>query len=526
MKKLILFAASVALLASCANDTIIDNGGKTEKNVPITLSTSRQNITRATSSLESNLHYNFGAWAQKIKGSDTQKVMENYLVGYTDQVNTGYYLNGATTWGGGSTQTQHDHLSPWFYENLGKAQYLYDDATSGLYTKSNTAYMSANDYQYLRYWDLAYINTNFYCYSPYQASGVTLVMNDDGAGTATMTLANNIVRDGYDNPVNSAYKKTADHAAYDRSLAEFMVGGTQATNSAHADVTIPFQHIGSQLFIRFYEDVPGYKVEILDLNADGGTFTTDATTDQKTGIQATPAVLGTSEYTLGKYYVKGGATVKFSTTAVPTITPAYTDNTTNNISDNLMFHAPSITPADYSTANVPVGFTSVENKNWTKVEGTQSATTTHYVIPELAASATDQNYAWSPTIYYPVAQPSTSTTGFTFHVTYRIIADDNKEVTTVHNATVFVPATGNAKVDGTDKTDVTIARWEANTRYIYTFKITKNATGSTSPTGPIDPVSPTPSTTKSLYPIVFDQCTIEDYIVNDSEHTISDGTSY
>lgn len=529
MKKSILFAASIAMLASCANEEIVDKGNSLDTNVPIILSTNRQNITRAagTSNLEENLHYNFGVWAQKIKsGSAAQTVMENYLVGYTNQVDKGYYLNGATTWGGGDTQNDHtDHLSPWFYENLGKAQYLYDVTTSGLYTKDDLAYMSANDYQYLRYWDLAYTNTNFYCYSPYQKTtdatnnvkGVGIVMNNDG--TATMTFANNIIRDGYDHPLNSAYGKTSDHPAYDRSLAEFMVGGYQATNSALSDVVIPFTHLGAQLFIRFYEDVPGYKVEIVDLDADEGNMGS-ATGDVIKGIQATPAKPG-STYTLGSYYTTSGATVGFSEDAKPTTPSAvYTDAT--KVSTNLMFHAPSITAADYSTAKVPVGFGSEENKNWKKIVNTQSATTTHYVIPEYAGSGTQSDFAWSPTIYYPVAQPTSSTTGFTFHVTYRIIADDNKEVTTVHNATVFVPAS-----QTTGGTTEYITAWQANTRYIYTFKITKNSTGSTdpTPTGGYNPTDPTPSTKKSLFPIVFDGATIVDYTTEESKHEISPETT-
>lgn len=522
MKRLLLSAACLATLASCVETGYVDESASVNKEVPINFVTKKSNITRATS-LEATEHYNFGVWAQKIGSSmTTQKVMENYLVGYTDQVSKGYYLNNATTWGDGSTQTDHsDHKSPWFYENLGKAQYTYADKTSGLYTKDDAKYMSANDYQYLRYWDLAYTNTYFYCYAPYNnvTDGVKCVMNSDG--TATMTMASKIIRDGYDKPLNSTYNKTDDHPAYDRSLAEFMVGGYKALNSALSDVVIPFKHMGAQLFIRFYEDVPGYKVEVVDLSSDGGKFATGATVDQKQGIQATPAVAGataTDPYTLGQYYTTSGATVTFDDAAEPTFTPSYDETT--KVSDNLMFRAPSNTATDYETANVPAGYGSVDGKNWTKVDGTQSATTTHYVIPEVAASGT-QDYAWSPTIYYPVAQPTTQTTGFTFHVTYRIIADDNKEVTTVHNATVFVPATGNAKVDGTDKTDVTIARWESNTRYIYTFKITRNSTGSTQPSTQIDPANPTPSSDKSLFPIVFDGATISDYTTSESDHQIN-----
>jgi len=63
-------------------------------------------------------------------------------------------------------------------------------------------------------------------------------------------------------------------------------------------------------------------------------------------------------------------------------------------------------------------------------------------------------------------------------------------------------------------------------KYTYTFKITRGSTGTTDPGTTIDPTDPTPSTTKSLYPIVFDAATIEDFKTNMSEYEISNGTSY
>ena len=72
-----------------------------------------------------------------------------------------------------------------------------------------------------------------------------------------------------------------------------------------------------------------------------------------------------------------------------------------------------------------------------------------------------------------------------------------------------------------------IAAWQPNTKYTYTFKITKNSTGTTDPKTPIDPTNPTTSTTKGLYPIVFDGATVEDYtVVNIPESDISKGTNY
>ena len=104
------------------------------------------------------------------------------------------------------------------------------------------------------------------------------------------------------------------------------------------------------------------------------------------------------------------------------------------------------------------------------------------------------------------------------HVSYRIIAEDNKEVITVHNATVHIPYK-----DG-EGNFITV--WQPNNKYVYTFKITKESTGTTNPGGVIDPTDPTPSTTKSLYPIVFDNATIEDFTEVAPETVVSENTNY
>ena len=501
MKNYYYFSIAALVLAGCANDEIVDNGGKDNREVPIIMSANKSNITRATN-LETNKHYNFGVWAQKTKsGPAAQTVMENYLVGYGG-TNVGYEHTKSTTYAE-EPGTTDDHTSPWFYEGLGNTEYTYS-GTEGYYTSSQEAYMSANANQYLRYWDLAYTNTYFYCYAPYKASGVTTNMNPDGS--ATMTFSGTTLRDGYDCALNSDYKRgTAVNPTIDRSLSEFMYAGHKAINSDLKDINLSFKHMGAQLFTRFYEDVPGYKVEILDLDGDGGTMKDGVSEDQKKGIQATPSVkpsTGTT-YSTGNYYKTSGATVSFVTDATGSSTPDF--NGSQQSQENLMFYAPS-TSLTYSDSNVPTGFAN----NLDNYTGLNS--TTHHVIKEEVSSG--QTYSWSPTIYYPVAQPSTQETGFTFHVTYRIIAEDNKEVITVHNATVFVPAATS------DATPVSIARWEAGKRYIYTFKITRDATGTTNPGTEIDPTNPTPGT-KSLYPIVFDGCTIEDYIDSASDHDIN-----
>lgn len=489
--KNLFYPLAAILCFSCSTDAVLEDSALQNREVPIAFNTFRQNVTKA-GDLQDHGHYNFGVWAYKVSSNqNAQVVMDNYLVGFSDGATKGYDKTGGSTWAG-QAGTVQDHKSQWFYENLGKSQYTYS-GSAGFYTASQTDYMSGNDNQFLRYWDLAYTNTNFFCYTPYRATGVICNVANDGS--ATMTFAGTSLQDRYDNPVNSTYSGNRS----DRSLTEFMYAGVQATNSAISDIVVPFKHMGAQLFIRFYEDVPGYKVELIDLSAGDGTMVSTATEDQKKGVQATPAVApsATGEaYTKGSYFTTSGATISYSTSAVPTFVSSSVGATSTQ--ENLMFMVPNSDASLYPTVNVPGGFAA----NLTDFQG-QVESIVHKQICEKVASGSDQTYSWSPTIYYPVAQPSTQKTGFTFHISYRIIAEDNKEFITVHNATVFVPA------------DVTT--WATNTRYIYTFRITTHSSGSTSPSDVIDPTNPTPGDIDTIYPIVFDGCTIEDYIDQTSD---------
>lgn len=463
-----LIALAVAtVLLSCSKDDVVKEPVVViqETQVPIGFSVHKQNITRAVS-LETVRHYNFGVWAwavQSLKSQADVEQMSNYLVGYSDGVSIGYDKTGATTWASTADITL-GKTSPWFYEKLGKTEYTYS-GTAGFYKADQTAYMSANPTQALQYWDRAYDKTNFYCYAPYDAD----VTFTKGATTSTMTFPGaSTIRDGYDEPLDPTYM------GIDRSLSEFMYAGVQATNANLATVTVPFKHMGAQLFIRFYEDIPGYKVEMIDPSSSA------------MGIQAEPAIKSETAYTEGSYYTTQGATITFAeTNAAPTYTPNWTGSTA--VQRPLIFKIPQ---ADLSTA-------SQAPANLTDFAGL--GTTTHHIIQEKTASGT-QEYSYSPTIYYPVAQPSTSTTGFTFHISYRLIAEDNKEVITVNDATVHVPAFGTivSSTAETPSQSSAITVWQPNMRYIYTFKITA----------------------QSLSPIVFDAATLGDYTENSSEYFV------
>lgn len=467
MKKVIIFAAIAMTMVGCSSDELVNNSTENTE-APIAFSVEKKNITRGDEDNKKNLeatgHYNFGVWAYKYgAGLSTQLVMDNYLVGYSDGAGKGYSNANASTWAS-IIGTDADHLSPWFYEYLGTAEYKNTDNTKG-YLATQTDYMSANANQYLRYWDLKYTNTNFYAYAPYRATGVSF-----NESTKKITVESGAQVAGYNDP----------------SLQEFMYAGAQAKNEELKDVTLKFKHLGAQVNLRFYEDVRGYKVQIIDVTTDG------------TGIQATPATVtesGTTKtYTKADYYTTCGATIEYtSSTTNPTASvtnPIATVNHTGatTTQNNLKFTIPG----------KDNGLTEYPSKSNSK----------YYVIPEAVSTGSTQTYAVSPTVYYPVAQPESSEVGFTFHVSYKLIAEDNGEEITVHNARVYVPAKNGSEF---------IAAWQPNTKYTYTFKITKDSKGTTNPVDPeIDITNPTVPADPTVYPIVFDGATVVDYDAKDS----------
>lgn len=454
MKKYFILAASLAFLASCTSDEIVDNGGKQEREVPISFQVSQKNMTRADKTLQETGHYNFGVWA--YKNTDANAVMDNYLVGYMDATNKkGYSMTetNQTTLGDASSAT--DGKSMWAYEKMGYDQYSYT-GTDGYYTKSDTKYLSNKENQWLKYWDYSSANTEFFAYAPYIKGSLKPTFSNTDK---KMTFSDNAIEAGFD----------------DLSLYEYMYAYTNHAKSVYStDVPLQFNRMNSKINIKFYEDVDGYDVEIVDLKGN--------TSKSVMGVQATPSVrtgAGTSEspYSYAKsttFWLKGKADVQFPNGTV-TIPECVVTGTSQD-GKNLEFRIPEFP-------------TTATNKNI----GTTSATATA-----------------SPSTYYGLPLGTSNATGFNFHVSYKLIAQDTKETIIVNNATVYVPAAN--------------VQWLPNTSYTYIFKITKNSSGTTDKNTPTDDdyVDPTPNPVKSLYPIVFDGCTVIDWTVKDpTEHPIN-----
>lgn len=399
MKKYLIFAASALALASCSSDDFLgENPG---------------NVQNATTAI------NFGGEAGKITratsndGDDHVKLDNQFKVYGVKKTNEKFV-------------TVFKDYSVWYDENL---------------TTSNTnkwEYVGKNN-QTIKYWDYSATEYRFVAGSPITA--FSFKVPSDGTTknieSATITgLGGHIVANTTEtantfNPVYVAEPKVVAKADYKN--------------------TVQFNFVRQQSMVRvgFYETIPGYSItNIKFYEADG----TSATVNN--------IILYSSEngYFVGGTNVSGTVTYDW-TTATPSYTFAYTDNT--NLKKSKNWYAGKLTTLP--TTSLP---TTSSESNVALLYGSDKdmATATGYftVLPTQAETA-------SPIL---------------IKCDYELTADDGSgETIKVTGATAAIPAA--------------FSKWEANTRYTYLFKISDNTNGTTGkPTNPDDPAG--------LYPITFD----------------------
>lgn len=473
MKKYFYLALAATTMAACTNDVDYSSSDQGNPNNTIGFQVlGRNSITRAQS-LQDAGHYNFGVFAYK-SSDNVNNVMSNYLVGYMDDAN-GYKKSGSTT---GDKSGVEDGKSCWMYEGLGKDEYFGTYAGGAL----DTFYTSNNARQFLKYWDKSAGSTCFYAYAPYVGTTdagknlrVTYVdgqaQSATGGDTYVMNIPNGTIVAGYD----------------DASRYEFMYASAKVLKAEYGhDVSLDFNRLVAKVNIKFWEDIPGYKVRILDLKEG---------TDGYHGVQAAASIKdntsGKYGYKGGKYYVSNGVKIQFAAGEMTGIRQY--NGATAGKEAPLVFDAPT---------DAKIG----ENRY-----AASKSATTYYAIPKgsseyvLADNSTDFTEAeTTPNGYLAL-------TGFTFHVSYELTADDSGERIIVKDATVHVPCE--------------YCNWKENTHYTYIFKITTNSNGSSETTPDIDPTDPEVPTVQSLYPIVFDNCTVQDWDENESEWEITQGTA-
>lgn len=498
MKKILFFSLLAGMaLAGCTNDELVNDNAFGGNNEYIKFTYHSDNMTRAENL--QNSHYEFGVFA-----NNGDEVMNNYLVAYGDNALYNSLIAGATTYGDPTSQV--DGLSYWFYESLGKTADTY------VHTPYNTPDLD----QDLKYWDKSKASYDFWAYAPYtnKVAGAEGKQNAlkvaFDSGNFTFTNLSSF----YTNPqtqIESADVEAAglpSSANYNKEMINYNEGlyayNNYIKNEYGTDVPFLFQHINAKVNLKFYSDIKGYNVEIIDVKSDAdydGIQLSPATTLQsripmtKTQPKLLPAyfakadveVSGIAEGGAGTIAVGNGATLDSVTT------------------DNLKFQIP--------TGNIGI----------TNASATASPTTL-YVLPNYAGSAyitpaalvepwMGEDYdgvtdKWnSGTGLFGPSQNVADSTGYTLHLSYIMHPTDGSADITVYDARVFVPASA--------------CQWEASKAYTYVFKITKNTNGTTDP-NEMDPATPTEpwidvtdprvGNEPGLQPIVFDGVTVTDYV--------------
>lgn len=486
MKKFLLMAAVATTLVNCSSDFDLSEGqgGGGVSDVIGFQVQGRNSIKRGT--LQGANHYNFGVFAYK-SSDKTNNIMDNYLVGYFDNVNA-YTKSGSTT---DDPNSIVDGKSNWMYEGMGWAQF--HGTYAGENVAKDTKYASNNEYQYLRYWDNSAESTCFYAYVPYlnaaaadgtvsYVDGTAKGTDVDGEGhaantdTYVMTFPNGTIKHGYD-----------DEQAY-----EYMYASTQvaAANYGH-DVQLEFKRLNAKVNIKFWEDIPGYSVHMIDLgDVPVATGTKHYTISAVPAKKVTPDADHVYGYDHGKIYTENGVKIQFNANAAMQSLKQYKGSMTSE-------------PLEFKT---PTAATIGESR----IEATLSPTT-YFAIPKWRTEAVLKNDAKNINDVEtdPAYDADLAKTGLTFHVSYELISTTGEKIT-VKDATVHVPAN--------------YCEWKENTRYTYIFKITTNSNGTTGSETP-KPTDPSVPTEMALYPIVFDNCTVEEWEDNESEWEITDAAN-
>ena len=270
------------------------------------------------------------------------------------------------------------------------------------------------------------------------------------------------------------FPKDAIVAGNDRTDNEFLYASKEVVKGNYKkDVDLNFKHLSSKIAIQFYEDIAGYSVEILDWSAN------------YKGVYLVPAKRsGTADnytYARGKYVEKSGAEVDFKGTLVEGGNPKPIKDT------------PAVTYNNETSTDAKLNFATPVGTIGTNKGTATLSTTNYYAVPKAAFGDTYK-------------------CGFTLHVTYKLVSTTDETIT-VHDATVFVPET--------------CCEWQPNYVYTYTFKITKGTNGSTDVPGTGEtPDKPEVNPEDALYPIVFDNVTVDDWTVENNEadhdHTITE----
>lgn len=549
--KIFYLGASLAVataFTACSNDELIQDMPVNQKSFNdgrIAFVQQTKNLTRGVSKAETKNHYEFGVFtfldevtaASNSTPADPASsiTMPNFLVGYasttsgkdwySDRVSTQTYGNAAS----GDLTDAANNVSSWVYEQMGNNELTHTNATLAA--------------QSLKYWNDAAASHIFVAYTPYLGNANKTApmasFNIAATGTGADAVKANVTFTGlssfYTSPAvqttgarvvglkatSADYDKDADISENDDELlnaneALYAYNKIDRANYGN-DVPLTFQHVNAKINLKFYHTIKGYNVQLIDMVPEdvatdylaegkelhGATTTTigsgKAITATK-GVQLTPAI---AEYVTANAQTDKDASYKGTRYEAATVTINGLD--ANGAVGTIP--ALGITGTETNT-NLQFAITAGHNLTGTHagaVADNAAVTSTLYALPVYQGG--DIKTAKS-TVTDNTANEVAKNTGYTLHVSYKLIPEDGTSIVTVYDARVFIAPD--------------FCKWEAGKAYTYVFKITDQSNGTTDPgkVDPdgtttdepyIDPDDPRVPEDPALKPIVFDGVLVCDY---------------
>lgn len=385
MKKALLFAAAIAALASCSEESVI-GGEETllKQNGAISFGNFNAQITRA----------------DKTGADAATELSNNFVVAgtkdYADSKNIEVFNHYNVNFVSGSANSTESNTAGWEYVN--------QTPVTTDYVTDITPFLR----QTIKYWDYSATQYDFLAYS--RGKGVTATGETPTTSYAKFTqiimgnLGNDGVSSGQTAPV---YTITG---TVDEISATYISDLETVTSTNYAkQVDLKFRTMAAKIRMGIYETVPGYSVKDVKFypSAAGDASATPT-------LYAGSAVFANGSGTMSIYFPTGKTTpvVKFaqagSTTASSAVSFENLTYTTKQYEESA--------PAGTSETNLYLGRTSTE----ASYAGTNDA---------------GHDYAYKKVL------PTGSGNALTLKVDYTLVPIDGaKEVITVKGATAQVPA--------------------------------------------------------------------------------------
>lgn len=398
MKKNHLFlATAIVALAGCSDNTYMgDLEGGGPENMPISFNMNTPAMTRTEvggKTAATALSNRFIVWGEKNETSGSAAsaanlVFENYKVEWTDN----------------SAYTTTSNTQNWDYAGIVP------------YTSNVSPVISAAT-QTIKYWDY---NATSYTFTAVSALDADIT---SGKVTITKNTSGSTVYDkGYDITLKSDANLENLFVADRNNITKTTGTDRNASNAYGGNVKMTFRNFMSKIRFGIYENIPGYKVKITNVDYHG----TNSTATSKFGVDGKFLVAGdNTAYTVTYYSADGKAKVAIKDGTTPnSVTYLETTKSTETLADCPILHT---SPTEIST--------SPATPTYNRTDGTYTT-----ILP------------------FP-----TNDTNMKIQLDFTLTSEDTGETINVVDATAEIPAS--------------YCQWLPNYAYTYILKLNDNTNG-------------------------------------------------